>query len=41
LSTYVPPREEYPSSLSDSNKLDLELAVSDVESKWKGGLELM
>ncbi|KAK2450467.1 hypothetical protein QL285_009582 [Trifolium repens] len=33
LSTYVPPREEYPSSPSDSNKLDLELAVSDVESK--------
>ncbi|KAK2382437.1 hypothetical protein QL285_069972 [Trifolium repens] len=33
LSTYVPPREEYPSSPSDSHKLDLELAVSDVESK--------
>ena len=33
LSTYVPPREEYPSSPSDSHKLNLELAVSDVESK--------
>ncbi|KAK2450188.1 hypothetical protein QL285_009318 [Trifolium repens] len=33
LSTYVPPREEYPSSPSDFNKLDLELVVSDVESK--------
>ncbi|KAK2409492.1 hypothetical protein QL285_044913 [Trifolium repens] len=32
-STYVPPREEYPSSPFDSNKLDLELVVSDVESK--------
>ena len=33
LSTYVPPREEYPSSPSDSHQLDLELVVSDVESK--------
>ncbi|WJX24056.1 hypothetical protein P8452_13211 [Trifolium repens] len=33
LSTYVPPRDEYPSSPSDATKLDLELAVSDVESK--------
>ncbi|KAK2382515.1 hypothetical protein QL285_070045 [Trifolium repens] len=33
LSTYVPPREDNSSSPSDSNQLDLELAVSDVESK--------
>ncbi|KAK2374777.1 hypothetical protein QL285_071294 [Trifolium repens] len=33
LRTYVPPREEFPSLPSDSHQLDLELAVSDVESK--------
>ncbi|KAK2356285.1 hypothetical protein QL285_093630 [Trifolium repens] len=33
LSAYVPPREDNSSSPSDSNQLDLELAVSDVESK--------
>ncbi|KAK2451302.1 hypothetical protein QL285_010370 [Trifolium repens] len=33
LSTYVPPREEYPSSPSDSHHLESEQAVSDVESK--------
>ncbi|KAK2374737.1 hypothetical protein QL285_075678 [Trifolium repens] len=33
LSAYVPPREDISSSSSDSNQLDLELAVSDVESK--------
>jgi hypothetical protein len=33
LSTYVPPREDISSSSSDSNQLDLELAISDVESK--------
>jgi hypothetical protein len=33
LSTYVPPREDSPSSSSDSNQLDLQLATSDVESK--------
>ncbi|KAK2368024.1 hypothetical protein QL285_081256 [Trifolium repens] len=33
LSTYVPPRESSPSSSSDSNQLDLELVISEVESK--------
>ncbi|KAK2428655.1 hypothetical protein QL285_027158 [Trifolium repens] len=33
LSTYVPPREEYSSSPSDSHHLESEQAVSDVESK--------
>jgi hypothetical protein len=33
LSTYVPPREDNSSSSSDFNQLDLELVISDVESK--------
>ncbi|KAK2356323.1 hypothetical protein QL285_093666 [Trifolium repens] len=33
LRTYVLPREEFSSLPSDSHQLDLELAVSDVESK--------
>ncbi|KAK2428589.1 hypothetical protein QL285_027103 [Trifolium repens] len=33
LSTYVPPREDNSSSPYDYNQLDLELAISDVESK--------
>jgi hypothetical protein len=33
LRTYVPPRESSPSSSFDSNQLDSELAISEVESK--------
>jgi hypothetical protein len=33
MRTYVPPNEYNSSSSSSSNKVDLELALSDVESK--------